>query len=461
MNIKPNIMQKITRSGNWIGLALLAIFLFSGQRVIAWSEHPLIAYPVLKAIPEITNAPEVQVISLQRFLIEQEQGLERLLSDQEAYARTNIQGYAPRPDGLAFMATGNAEDIVQRFLQAIRVNPNAKMALYLHVPPGSDGGNRPPVDPRLLTTLAYPTDMLRATYLSLQEGEMVAPLLVISSATNEPDYGLDLGLFEDNNTWWGDIYGFGTQTFGNPNLEYGTQAPFHMGFYHESGLVFAAAPFLRRTFVEYRIHLYQTLAEYAFNNNQPYWGYRFMGWAMHYIGDLSVPYHASVLPGVSALRMIWINLKAMLGFPRSRDNAVQLVSNRHAVYEQFQYLVLRKAFEEGNVNHPFIEALANPTEMIAYASDFPRNVVAKEAFELGRKTSRAMRRSFPERLISDPSFEAVGSAEMDNLLEFMTAEKGQESVAAMTDLIAERFRAYSMHTHSFVAAMLPHFRKTP
>jgi len=460
MNYKPTIMQKTTRIGNWIGLALLAIFLVSGHRVLAWSEHPLIAYPVLKTIPEITQAPEVQVISLQRFLLEEELGLERLLADQETFARNNIQGYAPRPDGLAFAATGNAEDIVQRFLKAIRVNPNARMELYLHVPPGTDGGNRPPVDPHVLTTLSNPTDMLRATYLGLQEGEMAPPLLVISSATNEPDYGLDLGLFEDNNTWWGDLYGFGTQTFGNPNLEYGTQAPFHMGFYHESGLVFAAAPFLRRTFVEYRIHLYQTLAEYAFNNQQPYWGYRFMGWALHYIGDLSVPYHASVLPGVSALRMIWINLKAMLGFPRSRDNAVQLVSNRHAVYEQFQYLVLRKAFEEGNVNHPFLKALATPTDMIAYAMDFPRQVVAKEAFEMGRKTSRGMRRNFPEKLISDPTFEAVGSPEMDNLLDFMTAEKGPESITAMTGLIAERFRAYSMHTHSFVAAMMPHFKKT-
>ncbi|HSV89151.1 MAG TPA: hypothetical protein VLH61_10970 [Bacteroidales bacterium] len=453
-------MQNINFRRLNIGLVSLAFFLFTVKPVAAWSEHPLIAYPVLKSIPEITQAPEVEVKSLATFLLQEEQGLAELLANQEVYSRANIQGYAPRPDALAFTATGNGNDIVQRFLQTIRVNPNSRMALYLHLPPGSDGSGRQTIDALLLTTLSYPTDMLRATYLALNEGEMVAPLLVLSSATNEPDYGMDLGLFEDNNTWWGDLYGFGAQTFGNPNLEYGTQAPFHMGFYHEAGIVFAAAPFLRRTFVEYRIHLYQTLAEYAFSRNQHYWGYRFMGWAMHYIGDLSVPYHASVLPGVSALRMIWINLKAMLGFPRSRDNAVQLVSNRHAVYEHFQYLVMREAFETGNKSHPLLLALAEPVEKIAYTPDFPRTVVAKGAFRMGRETSRAMRRNFPRTLISDPTFEVVGSAEMENLIEYMTTEKGQDSVEDMTKVIAERFRSYSMHTHSFVEAMVPHFNRT-
>ena len=48
---------------------------------------------------------------------------------------------------------------------------------------------------------------------------------------------------------------------------------------------------------------------------------------------------------------------------------------------------------------------------------------------------------------------------MTNLIEYMSTEKGKESVDAMVEVIAERFRAYSMHTHSFVAAMAPHFKK--
>jgi len=435
-------------------LLFFVLILFGGRQAQAWSEHPLLIYPVLKSMPVVANAPEVEVKSLLTFLLQEEEGLARMLAGQEAWARENIEAYAPRPDNLAFVATGNAEDILQRFFYAIRIDPNVKMALYHHLPPGVDGGGREVISPYELTTLDKLTEMLHSTYLRLHEGELIAPILVLASANNEPDYGFDLGLFEDNNTYWGKLYGFGEQTFGNPNLPYGTQAPFHMGFYHEPGIVFAAAPFLKRTFVEYRINLYQTLAEYAFAAGQDYWGYRFMGWAMHYLGDLSMPYHSSVLPGVSALRMIWINLKAMIGFPRSRDNAVQLVSNRHTVYEQFQWLALKDAYEKGNWEHPFIKALENPVEAKPYDHTFPREVVARESYKKGKATTRAMKRYMPKKLISDPKFEVSDAAELDNLLDYMVAEKGPEGIEGMTALIAERFSAYSMHTRSFVTAML-------
>ncbi|MEE4177704.1 MAG: hypothetical protein V2I46_09360 [Bacteroides sp.] len=438
----------------FVGLLIVLSMITGSRQAQAWSEHPLIIYPILKNMPVVANAPEVEVKSLLTFLLEEEEGLARLLGEQEAWSRANFEAYAARPGELAFAATGNAEDILQRFFYAIRINPNAKMALYQHLPPGVDGGGREPISPYELTTLDKLTEMLQTTYLKLNEGEMIAPILVLASANNEPDYGFDLGLFEDNNTYYGKVYGFGEQTFGNPNLPYGSQAPFHMGFYHESKIVFAAAPFLKRTYVEYRIHLYKTLASYAFSVGQDYWGYRFMGWAMHYLSDLSMPYHSSVLPGVSTLRMIWINLKSMLGLPRAYDNAVQLVSNRHTVYEQFQWLVLRGAYESGNWEHPFFKALENPVEEQAYYDWFPREVVAKESKKRGKPTTKVMEKSFPKVLVSDPAFEVSGSDELENLIAYMTAEKGPEAVDAMTELIAERFSAYSMHNRSFIRAML-------
>ncbi len=411
-------------------------------------------YPVLKNIPRVANAQPVEVKTLMQFLMEEEKGIAALLANQEEWSRTNLKSYAPRPEGLAFIATGNPGDIVLRFLSAIRVNPNIKLALYYHLPPGVDNPGRDTLSFRLLTTLDSSSEMEAATYLGLNAGDLIEPLFVLTSANNEPDYGLDLGLFVDNNTTWGRKYGFGEQTFGNPNLAYSSQAPFHMGFYHESWIVFAAASFLKRTFVEYRINLYQTLAQYAFSAGQDYWGYRFMGWAMHYIGDLSMPYHSSVLPGVSTLKMLWINLKAMLGWPKSRDNAVQLVSNQHTVLEQFQWMVLKNAYLEGNSNHPFFKALATPTKHIDFSHEFPRKVVAREAYRKGRATARALRRNLPKKLVSDPSFEVGGSAELDNLINVMLAHKGQESIDKMTEVVTERFSAYSMHMRSFVYYML-------
>lgn len=419
-----------------------------------WSEHPMMIYPILRTMPAVTSAGPVEVKSLHRFLMEEEQGMEQLLLAQELWAQEHIKNYVARPEALAFSATGTSEDVRQRFFHAIRINPNVTTALYLHLLPGEDSGDRDKVDPYTLTTLSKIYEMLQTTYVRLEEGEFVSPLYVMATATDEVDYGFDLGLFEDNGTSWGLKYGFGNQSFGNPNLEYGTQAPFHMGFYHESWLVFAAAPFLKRTYVEYRIHLYQTLSEYAFSKGQDYWGWRFLGWATHYLNDLSMPYHTSVLPAKGPLAMIWINIKAMLGFPRSRDNAVLLLSNRHTVYEHFQWIALRKAHLSGDNNHPLLKALVNPVDMIAYDNDFPRKVAAREAARLSKQHDKRLRKYTPPYLVSDPAYLISSSSELESLPDWIREAKGEEAIEGMTELIAERFSALSMHTRSFVTAVL-------
>ena len=415
----------------------------------------MMIYPILRDMPEMRSLPEVPVKSLLNFLLEEESGLAVFLAGHEEWARNNIAEYAPRPDALAFQATGDATDILQRFYRAIRVNPNVKVELYLHLLPGEDPGMRDLVNPYTLTTLSNIYEMLHTTYVRIREGEMVSPIAVLATATDEPDYGFDLGLFTDNGTPWGQVYGFGTQAFGNPDLEYSSQAPFHMGFYHESWLVFAAASFLKRTFVEYRIHLYRSLAEYAFDAGQDYWGYRFLGWAMHYLNDMSMPYHTSVMPAKGALAMIWINLKAMLGFPRSRDNAVQLLSNRHTVYEHFQWIVMKEAHEQESQGHPLITALLNPVGHVDYHDSFARQVAARESYKIARKNDRTLRRHVPAYLVSDPEYAIGGSADLKDLKELIVNEQGEAAVEGLTTMIAERYRSLSMHTRSLVMATVP------
>lgn len=434
---------------------LLLFTLFSLSRFAsAWSEHPMLVYPVYQMMPQLMQASDVEVKSLYRFLIEEENGLVTLLQAQESWAREHIPNYASRPEPLAFQTSEDSTDILYRFFRAIRINPNARVALYKYMLPNQDVAGRETIDHSYLTTLNDYYEPRFNTYLRLHEGEMVAPVDVLASATNEPDYGLDLGLFDDNGTSWGDVYGFGPQPFGNPALEYSSQAPFHMGFYHEGWLILNAAPFLKRTYVEYRIHLYKTLAQYAFSAGQDYWGYRFLGWATHYVNDLSMPYHTSVLPGRGKLGMLWINLKAMLGFPRSRDEAVQLVSNAHSTYERFQWQLTRKAYLENDMDHPFIQALMNPLDALPYDNDFPRQVIARESSGLARKTDRALRRHMPSVLVKEPTVEVVGSPELERVVAFALEEKGPQAVEEMTAIIAERLRAFSMHTRSFTEHVL-------
>lgn len=420
----------------------------------AWSEHPMLIRPALSDVFNWENMDPIKAKSLKTFLMEIEQDLEIFLANHEAWSQANLPNYAPRPDELAFKATGNPDDILERFFNAIRVNPNIKVPLYLHLLPNDDPGERMIANASDVSTLKDLSSLKYTTYVWLSEGEPVSPFDVLCTANDEPDYGFDLGLFEDNNTDYGKRYGFGPQPFGNPNLEYSSQAPFHMGFFHEAGILYKAGPFLKKTYIDYRINLYKLLSEFAFKRNQPYWGWRFMGWGMHYVGDVSMPYHSKPLPGVSVLRMIWTNIKAMLGFTKSRDNAVQLVSNRHTVYEEFQVQVLRTAHQQQNWDHPFIQALKNPKELISYSEDFIVEVAAKEAVSKSVFIDKSLEKHMPYSLVSDPAIEANDAPETKRIVEVMREEKGQEAVDQMTLAIAERLESFSMHTRSYMLGIM-------
>ena len=218
---------------------------------------------------------------------------------------------------------------------------------------------------------------------------------------------------------------------------------------HETSIVYFFGPFLKKTYPEYRISLFKKLSEYAFATGNDYWGWRFMGWGMHYLGDLSMPYHTAPLPGVSTLKMIWINLKAMLGFPESKNNAVQIVSNRHSVLEYFQWVVLRDAYLNNPDSCQIIKALRNPVDLVEYSNDFPRNIVAKESVERSKYVDFALRNYIPEKLVSDPKFKTPGSPELKTLLAQMRKDKGDESIVMMTNLLADIMRSYSMHLQSY------------
>jgi len=433
----------------WLTVCLITSPLMSK----AWSEHPLLAYPVLSNIPDLVNKQPIEVQSLKSFLIKNEKEIENILKEYEEWAVASIPNYAPLPKDLYFKATGNPDDIVIRFLTAVRLNPNIKLKLYLHLLPNQAVGERTLVSPSELTTLKDVSALSHTNYVLLSEGDKVLPIDVLCTANDEPDYGFDLGLFEDNNTEYGKRYGFGVQPFGDPKLEYGSQAPFHMGFYHEAKIVYAFGPFLKKTYPEFRISLFKALSEFAFSTGDDYWGWRFMGWGMHYLGDQSMPYHTAPLPGMSALRMIWINLKAMLGFPKSKDNAVQLVSNKHTVLEQYQWLTLREAYNDYN-NNILIKALKEGKTIIPYSDDFTRNVVSKESVDRSKKVDKALKTYCPPLLVKDPEFEANNSAELNNLIQEIKNYKGEEAINQLNNLLAEMLRTYSMSLRSYYNAIV-------
>ena len=433
----------------------MGVFAFAPCKSIwAWTEHPLVIHETLAALPEVRDGQPVKVESLDTFLVSEEKGLAALLESEEAWARKNLDSYRPLPEGLEFRATGKASDIRERFCHAVRINPDSRFGLYLQFIPGADTGGRPGITPDKLTFLKDLSEWKTTTFAGLKEGDMVSPLDVVTTASDEPDFGLDIGLYEDNGTGFGRIYGFGEQPFGNPNLEYSSQGPFHMGYYHEVWIVSTLAPFVTQTYPEYRIHLYRSLSAYAFRTGHDYWGWRFMGIGLHYVMDLSLPYHTTLLPGVSTFRMLWINALNMIRISGPMNNAIQLVSNRHNAIEKFQQMAMQDAYRTRNRDYPVFVSLRSVESCPAWDDRSPRDVISARSNALAGKADMVMEETMPHRWVSDPAFELGTSPEQDDILAIMRQQDGNKSIEINTDLLKEMLEPLPGYACSYIRGIL-------
>lgn len=429
--------------------------LISPAWLMAWSEHPLVTYPVLADMPGVADARAFEVESIESFLSAEGPRIEERLAEEEAWAKKNLVWYPPLPESLVFKASGSPDNIRERFCWAIRINPRVKFPLYMQLLPGNPPGERPTLRPADISFLGDISDWDKTRFVSLKDGESVRPLDVVVSATDEPDLlGLDIGLFEDNSTDFGKRYGFGLQPFGNPNLEYGSQAPFHMGFYHESGIMYFFAGFLKKSLPEARIHLYKGLAQLAFESGHPYWGWRFTGLGLHYLADLAQPYHVTALPGVSTIHALWINTIDMLGIHGPKADAVQLVSNRHTALEKFAQVYLQRAYQKGESNNLILAALRSAADGTPYGDGVPRNVVSRLAHDKAEQTDEILEQAMPKKFVSDPGFELGTSAERRQIVERAVEEKGQAVVDRLTMLLRDLLTPFATHGRSYVRAVL-------
>jgi hypothetical protein len=436
---------------------IAAALAFAAGTAHAWSNHALGTWAALSTLPSVVNAPPVEVESLARFVAADPKALARVLADEEAWARARLPGYAPRPDTLAFRAEPavSPEDLARRFVGALRINPASRLALYLQLAPGRTPEGRGVLPEDAVTTLKTKESSKLNTFVALREGEKVAVIDVVASASDEPDYGLDVGLWADNHTLQGAAYGFGKQPFGNPTLEFSSQAPMHMGFFHEAGIVYRAAAFLKRTYPEARVHLYRTLAAHALASGHPYWGWRFAGWAMHYVQDLTQPYHARVLPGVGATRMLWVNTIDMIGIRGPKEHAITFVSNRHLALENFQRGWLRAAQQGRPEAANALQALRDTSKDggAAFGDDTLRSVVTEEASRAADALDAALLQRLPARYTSDPDY-AFGVTETGlDLYAELGRSAPAERIALEAD-IAPLMARFGVHTRSLVRSLV-------
>jgi len=423
---------------------------------VAWSNHALVTYRAFDAMAEVAGAAPVAVEPLEVFLKAQEGAIAELLARQETWARANMPQYAPRADSLVFRPDPNRTDAQRRsaFVAALRISPLSRFALFLQ-----PDLQTTPEPTRLLAHDAVnflpeqPNDERR--FVAIQAGELVAPLAVLASASDEPDYGLDINLWDDSPSDWGKRYGFGTLPFGNPTLYFSTQAPFHMGFYHQDWLIYKAAPFVQRTYPLMRIQQYTSLAALAMRTGHRYWGWRFSGLALHYIQDLTQPYHADLSPGDSTLGLISTNVMAMAGFPKRRDDLIVLLSNRHLALEKFQNASMATN-ARARADTSLEQALRDQRRDAAYpvwTVLYARDVVAREGHASGGATAKTILATMPARFVSDAAFDfGVQEARIDLLDEMDKAGPGKR--AELEKQVAELLGRLGAHSRNTVRGIL-------
>jgi hypothetical protein len=392
-----------------LAIALLGALGLVANNALAWSNHTLPSYRAFETMPEVANAAPVRVETLAAFLKAQEKSIEVLLANQEAWAQHHLDAYPPRPAALAFKSDPARTDeaLQQAFLRALRVAPNSKMALFLQPDPWQTKPDAAALLPHdAVSTLPAGADS-NYRFVGLQAGDQTSALAVLATATDEPDYGLDINLWGENPSEWGKVYAFGTQSFGASAISFATQAPFHMGFFHEDRIIYLAAPFVKRTFPLLRVHQFSTLAALAFNTGHAYWGWRFTGMALHYVQDLTQPFHANLAPGNASIKLIGINLLAMVGLPRMKDEMVQLLSNRHLGLEKYQnQLVLRAALSrQETAIEPSLRNAKQDASYPAWTDLYARDVVSLQSYAAGTRLARALVDAMPPKYVSDPAFD--------------------------------------------------------
>ncbi|MFG6461371.1 hypothetical protein ACG04Q_07300 [Roseateles sp. DXS20W] len=421
----------------------------------AWGNHSPMCYRAFERMPEVANAAAVRAEPLIDFLRDQDAAIARELDAQEAWARAHLKGHAPRPDALRYTPDAARSDADRRaaFLRALRLSPQARLALYLQVDPRDPDTARPAAETSQVSAVPNSKGATQR-FVALQPGEAVAPLAVLASACDEPDYGHDLNLFDDNpGAPASPSYGFGKQPFGNPAVAIGSQAPFHMGFFHQGAIFNTLAPSFARTFTELRVQQYGGLAVLAWKTGHPYWGWRFAGLALHHVEDLTQPYHASAAPGASLGHMMWVNLKAQLGAPADRQGLVVLQGNRHFVLERFQTNWIMDAARQRR-DGPLELALRDQALDKRYPPWSPayvRDVVAAEAFAAGPATDAAVVVGAPAKFVTDPNFDfAANEAQLGS--ELARDMQGQRD--ALQARIAELLGHFGAHSRNALRGLL-------
>ena len=429
-------------------IVLMALICYSNP-LHAWTDHALISYAAMQNDDRYSEIVAAEPI--ERFLSGEKAAIAGVLDDSERWGARHLEYYPPTPADIRFSA-GTEPDILKRFVKALRVNPNTRFPLFLHPAPGTDMPGRAVMPWAQVSVLK--TDYIGIPLFVLRPGEGVPARDVIAAGSDELDYGCDMFLWEDNGTPAGLEYKWGKQPFGNPAIEYATQAPFHMGFYHESRIIFLLAPALKKTFPEFRIHQYAALSRLAFKTGHRYWGYRFAGMALHYIQDLTNPYHSTIVPGASTIKLVFASILDVIGIHGPRNRLLKEISDSHIFIEKYQNQKMIRLLKARDTASPLIKALADTAadgKHPPFKESQVRTLISAESRERADRIKDIIFESISDRAMFDKiqKLDAGGAYDIDPMI----SGSGKKSRDALDSMLIELMRSAGLYTRLFLRSI--------
>lgn len=231
-----------------------------------------------------------------------------------------------------------------RFKRALKINPKTAFPFFIRcVPGGCENQGLPRVKDRntLPEKQYYLNDPdVKETFLSLKPGNSVKVEDILSTYSNEPDWGMDQGLFRIRE------YGFPPHPIAGDGVGLSSQVPFHMIFLTEDFIARTLFPEHLISYLPARVRTFEKLSRLAFEAGEKFWGYRFLGWVLHYLGDITQPFHTKMVPHGGWM----LYLKYMLSGDKKTfsEDVTTLVQNRHLLFEMLAgYLLYKSAMESG------------------------------------------------------------------------------------------------------------------
>jgi hypothetical protein len=349
---------------------ILFLLLMLNHTALAWENHAMLTKMVLDqwskndASAALRLNQPIKTETLESFLRATKTTLPGKLAEIEYWAVHHEPGYRPQPKMLAYQPFHRdcLMNLVMCFQKALRVNPDVPLSLFIY-DPEHDYSRKPGYAEMTSVNQMMPA-YLPATfnvkdYTKIPADNLVKMADVIATASMQPDFGLDTFLYENNAGWFGKIYGFGTQPMGDPSLPLHSQMLFHMSAMYEDPRILSIAERLNENYPEYRAFLYLSLSRFAAETQHPYWSAVFLGWGLHYIQDLTQPYHTRLSYGLNPDRVLqaFAEMANHNQLPFLELQTIQ--ENRHIILENLAEVIISSSDENDAYRKIILDAMAN------------------------------------------------------------------------------------------------------